>query len=186
MAKSAERRVIDKVFILLGTAMMIVLLIVSYLAWYGYNFATTMVKTELSEQKIFFPEKDSSAITSLPAVDRAEMTKYAGQQLVDGEQAKVYANNFIKIHLEEIANGKTYAQISAESQKNPSDQKLQSQKATLFQGETLRGMLLGSGYAFWTFGMIAMYVSIAAFVGAVVMGLLVWLGLIHLARNRAW
>jgi hypothetical protein len=54
----------------------------------------------------------------------------------------------------------------------------------LFQGETLRGLLLGSGYAYWTFGMIAKFVAIAAFIGAGGMAILVWLGLAHLARLK--
>jgi len=183
MAK-IERRAIDKVFILLGTTMVAVLLVVGGLAWYGYHFATSNVTTELSMQKIFFPPAGSSAITSLPTVDQIEMNKYAGQQLINGDQAKVYADNFINVHLSEIADGQTYAQISTASLKNPTNQKLIAEKNELFQGETLRGLLLGDGYSYWTFGMLALYASIAAFVGAVVMIVLVWLGLLHLAKLK--
>jgi len=183
MAK-AERKAIDKVFILLGTAMVAVLVVVGGLAWYGYHFATDSVKTELSQQKIFFPPEGSPAITSLPAADQQEMNKYAGQQLVDGQQAKVYANNFINVHLQEIAGGQTYAQVSTAALKDPTNTKLQTQKAVLFQGETLRGLLLGSGYAYWTFGIIAKFVALAAFAGAAVMAVLVWLGLIHLSKLK--
>lgn len=158
------------------------LLVSGALAWYGYNFATNSVKNELAEQKIFFPPKDSPALTALPEADQKEMNKYAGQQLLTGEQAKVYANNFINVHLKKVANGKTYAEISTEAQKDPTNTTLQNQKTTLFQGETLRGLLLGSGYAYWTFGMIAKYVAIVAFIGAGVMAVLVWLGLIHLVK----
>lgn len=183
MAKS-ERKAIDKVFILLGAAMTAVLVIVGALAWYGYDFATTNVRTELSEQKIFFPPKDSPAIAALPVADQKEINKYAGQQLVNGDQAKAYANNFIKPHLHEIAGGKTYAEVSSEAQKDPANEKLKGQKTALFQGETLRGLLLGSGYSYWTFGMLAKYVALAAFVGAAVMAILVLLGLQHLAKLK--
>jgi hypothetical protein len=183
MAKS-ERRAIDKVFILLGTAMTVMLVIVGGLAWYGYNFATSNVRTELSEQKVYFPAKGSPAITALPQADQKEVNKYAGQQLVNGQQAKVYANNFIKVHLQEVAGGQTYAQVSTAAQKDPTNQKLQGQKAVLFQGETLRGLLLGDGYSYWTFGMLAKYVAIAAFAGAGVMAMLVWLGILHLAKLK--
>jgi hypothetical protein len=183
MAKT-ERRAIDKVFILLGTAMTALLLVVGSLAWYGYNFATDNVKSELSQQKIYFPEKDSKALEALPERDRKEVAKYAGQQLTTGEQAKVYANNYINAHLKEIAGGKTYAEVSALAREDPANKELQAQKATLFQGETLRGLLLGSGYAYWTFGMIAQYAAIAAFVGAAVMAVLVVLGLRHLAKLK--
>ena len=183
MAK-AERKAIDKVFIILGSCITVALLVMGGLAWYGYNFATTMVKDELSQQKIYFPPKDSPALAALPQEDKDQMTKYVGQQLVNGAQAKVYANNFINVHLKEVAEGKTYAQVSTEAMKDPANVKLQTQKAVLFQGETLRGLLLGSGYAYWTFGMIAMYAAIAAFVGAGIMAILVWLGLLHLAKIK--
>ena len=184
MAKNAERKVIDKVFILLGTMATIVLVGAGGLLLYGYSFATGMVKDQLSAQNIYFPEKNSQAFTSLPPEDQAEIGKYAGQQLVTGEQAKVYANNYIGVHLYHIADGKTYAEVSEAAMQNPDNAELQAKKATLFQGETLRGMLLGSGYAFWTFGMIALYASIAAFISAAVMFVLVLLGLKHLAKIK--
>lgn len=182
--KNAERKAIDKVFILLGSAATVVLVVVGALAWYGYSFASGMVREQLSAQKVYFPEKDSDAFTVLSKEDQAAIEPYAGKQLIDGEQAKVYANNYIGAHLKEIAGGKTYAEVSAESMKNPSDAKLQGQKAALFQGETLRGILLGSGYAFWTFGLIAKYVAIAAIGGAIIMAVLVLLGRGHLAKLK--
>lgn len=183
MAKT-ERKAIDKVFILLGAAMTAVLLVVGGLAWYGYHFATSSVTTELSEQKIYFPPAGSAAIAALPAADQQAMNKYAGQQLVNGQQAKVYANNFIKVHLKKVAGGQTYSEVSTAAQKDPTNQKLQTQKVVLFQGETLRGLLLGDGYSYWIFGILAKYAAIAAFVGAGVMAVLVWLGLLHLARLK--
>jgi hypothetical protein len=179
-----ERKAIDRVFILLGTVMVGLLLVIGGLAWYGYNFATNSVRTELAQQKIFFPPKDSPALSALPAADQKEVSKYAGQQLLDGQQAKIYANNFINVHLQEIADGKTYAEVSTEAMKDPTNTKLQAQKTTLFQGETLRGLLLGSGYAYWTFGMIAKFVAFATLIGAGVMAVLVWLGLVHLAKLK--
>lgn len=176
-----ERKAIDKVFILLGIAVMVMLLVAGSLAWYGYKFATDSVRTELSAQKVYFPEKGS------PGLDPAEfpsLQKYAGQLVDNGPKAKAYANDFIGKHLDKVAGGKTYSEVSTESKKDPTNTKLQQQKQTLFQGETLRGLLLGDGYAYWTFGMLAMYASIAAFVGAAVMGILVLLGLRHLGRLK--
>lgn len=184
MSAKSERKAVDKVFILLGLAATAVLLVAGGFAWYGYNFAANQVKNELSAQRIFFPPKDSPAIKALPEADQMQINKYAGQQLVNGEQAKVYANNFINVHLQKVAGGKTYAEVSTEAMKDPTNQKLQQQKTSLFQGETLRGLLLGSGYAYWTFGMIAKYVAIAAFIGAGIMAILVALGMKHLARLK--
>lgn len=183
MAKS-DRKTIDKVFVLLGAVMAVVLLVVGGLAWHAYDFAKSSVSTELSAQHIFFPSKGSPAITALPAADQTEMNKYAGDQLTNGAQAKVYANNFIAFHLSEVAGGQTYAQVSSASLASPSNAQLKQEAQTLFQGETLRGLLLGDGYAYWTFGQIAQYAAITAFAGAAVMAVLVLLGLRHLAALR--
>lgn len=184
MSAKSERKAIDKVFILLGLAATIVLLVAGSFAWYGYKFATNQVQKELTEQKIFFPAKGSPAISALSEADQKEINKYAGQQLVNGEQAKVYANNYIQVHLQKVAGGKTYAEVSEEAQKDPTNEKLKAQKTTLFQGETLRGLLLGSGYSYWVFGMMAKYVAIAAFLGAGVMAILTLLGVKHLAKLK--
>jgi hypothetical protein len=176
-----ERKAIDKVFIILGAVATLVLLAVSAIGWTGYHFATSQVHTELSAQKIFFPPKGS------PALDPGEfpdLQKYAGQQVDNGPKARAYANGFIARHLEKIAGGKTYSEISTLAMQNPTDAKLQQQKATLFQSETLRGLLLGDGYAYWTFGMLALYAALAALAGAVVMAILVLLGMHHLKRLK--
>jgi hypothetical protein len=183
MAKS-DRKTIDKVFVLLGAVMAVVLLVIGGLAWHAYDFAKNSVSTELSAQQIFFPPKDSPAITALPAVDQTEMNKYAGDQLVNGAQAKVYADNFIAFHLTEVAGGQTYAQVSSASLANPTNTQLKQEAQTLFQGETLRGLLLGDGYSYWTFGQIAQYAAITAFAGAAVMAGLVLLGLRHIASLK--
>ncbi|HSW99995.1 MAG TPA: hypothetical protein VLH38_03100 [Patescibacteria group bacterium] len=178
---STERKAIDKVFILLGVMATVVLLGASGLAWYGYHFATTEVRSELSEQKIYFPPKGSPSFSSSEFPD---IQKYAGQQVNDGPKAKAYANGFINRHLQKVADGKTYAEVSALAMQDPTNQALQREKATLFQGETLRGLLLGDGYAYWTFGILALYASIAALAGAVVMAVLVGLGARHLKRLK--
>jgi hypothetical protein len=67
---------------------------------------------------------------------------------------------------------------------DPTNQTLQKQKATLFQGETLRGLLLGTGYAYWTFGIIAGYAAVAMFAGAAVMAVLVALGFSRIKHAR--
>jgi hypothetical protein len=178
---SIERRAIDRVFILLGVMATVVLLGASGLAWYGYHFATSEVHTQLSEQKIFFPSKGSPSFSPSEFPD---IQKYAGQQVDNGPKAKAYADSFINRHLQKVAGGKTYSEVSALAMQDPTNQALQQQKATLFQGETLRGLLLGDGYAYWTFGMMALYASIAALAGAVIMAILVLLGVRHLKRLK--
>lgn len=178
MAK-ANRKTIDAVFVLLGTMATGVLIVVGALAWRGYTFATSSVKTELSAQKIYFPPKGAS----LDPEEYPDLQQYAGQLVDDGPKAKAYANGFIGRHLEKVADGKTYAEVSAEALKDPTNTKLQGQKQTLFQGETLRGLLLGDGYAYWTFGILAKYAAIASFVGAGVMAMLVFFGFRHMRRS---
>ena len=181
MAKSskADRKAIDTVLVLLGAAATVVLVVLGGLLWYGHNFATGMVRDQLSAQKIYFPPAGSPG---LPADEYPDLQKYGGQQVVDGEMAKAYADGFIGRHLHHAANGKTYAEVSTAAMADPTNADLQKQKQTLFQGETLRGLLLGSGYAFWTFGMIAKWAALASFAGAAIMGLLTLLGLNHLRR----
>jgi len=178
---SAERKAIDKVFILLGVMATVALLAVSALGSVGHQFATSQVKNELSAQKIYFPPKGSPAFSPEEFPD---IQKYAGQIVDDGPKAKAYANSYIARHLEKVAGGKTYAEVSAQAMKDPANATLQQQKATLFQGETLRGLLLGDGYAYWTFGMMALYASIGALVAAMIMAVLVLLGVRHLKRLR--
>ena len=52
------------------------------------------------------------------------VSQYAGQQLLTGKQAKVYANDFIAVHLSEMPYGGVYSKISAAALANPSNAKL--------------------------------------------------------------
>ena len=137
-----------------------------FLFW-GHSFITDQISTELTSQQITFPAANSPAIAALPAADASAMKVYAGEQLTNGDQAKVYANNFIAVHLSEVAGGKTYSQMSAVAQANPNDTKVAGQVATLFKGETLRGMLLNA-YGWWTVGTYAFYAAIGLAVAAFV------------------
>jgi len=178
MAK-AHRKTIDTVFILIGTIAIILLLVIGGLAWKAGDFAISTVRTELASQKIYFPPKGS------PALDPAEfpdLQQYAGQLVDTGPKAKAYANGFIGRHLAKVADGQTYSEVSTAAMQDPTNAKLQQEKSTLFQGETLRGLLLGDGYAYWTFGMIAKDAAIALFTSAVLMLILVWAGLVHRAK----
>lgn len=174
--KASSRKIIDQVFILLGCVTTVVFLAVGSLAWYGYRFAVTSVHDELASQKVYFPTAGSASFSPSEFPD---LQQYAGQLVDNGPKAKAYANGFIGRHLEKVAGGKTYSEVSAQAQKDPTNTQLAAQKATLFQGETLRGLLLGDGYAYWTFGQLAMYASIGSFIAAAVMAILVLLGLKH-------
>jgi hypothetical protein len=153
-----------RVMILQAGLIGILVFCAGFLFW-GNSFVHNQIQTELTSQQIVFPAADSKAITSLPAEDAAAMTTYAGQQLTTGEEAQVYANHFIGVHLNEIAGGQTYSQVSAKAQANPTDTKLAGQVQTLFRGETLRGLLLNA-YGWWTIGTYALYAAIGLFIAA--------------------
>ena len=174
-----RRRTLDVIASAGGMVLTIVLLVAGALAMWGYTFTNGNVHDQLAAQKIYVPPKGSEALAS-PEIG-PYLNKYAGQQLTTGAQAEAYANHFIAVHLKEIGGGQTYAELSAKSLANPDDQKLAGQVATMFKGETLRGMLLNA-YAFWKVGQIALIAAITSFVLAGVMLALSVLGLVHLRR----
>jgi hypothetical protein len=134
---------------------------------FGSHFGLDMVHSQLSAQDISFPAKGSAALSPTEFPD---LQRYAGQKVDTGPKAKAYANGFIKRHLAAVAGGKTYSEVSAASQADPTNAALTGQVATLFKGETLRGLLL---YAWgWSVvSTIALYAAIGALVGFVVMAL---------------
>lgn len=130
--------------------------------FYESNFIKGMISDQLVAQQIYFPDKSQAvAGGALDPAKFPDLQQYAGQQVDNGDKAKAYGNGFIGRHLQTIAGGKTYSQVSAEAKANPADTKLAGQKTTLFQGETLRGMLLNA-YGWWTFGVYMAYAAIAA------------------------
>jgi hypothetical protein len=150
------------------------------------------VHDQLSQQHITMPTAQTG-FADLPAADRAALERYAGQPLTTGPQAKAYADHYIRVHMGEASQGKTYSEVSGEYVQQCSDpakasttacQELGGVRQTLFMGDTLRGLLL-YGYAFDTIGTIAGYAAIAAFVGAGLLIVLVGLGFWHLRRARA-
>jgi hypothetical protein len=144
------------------------MIVVGILAVVGGNYDKQVVHDQLAPQKIFFPPKGSPAL--LPGVEQ-----YAGQQLLTGAQAKAYANNFIGEHVKKIANGQTYSQVSEKALADPKNQTLQEQKTALFQGETLRGLLLNA----WGWSVVG---TIATIAGYVLIGLGAVLFLLPLAN----
>jgi hypothetical protein len=174
-----RRRTFDLLLSSTGMVLTIVLLVAGGLLFWGYSFANSNVHDQLAAQKIFFPPKGSQALAP-PEIGRY-LNQYAGQQLVNGAQAKAYADHFIAVHLTEAAGGRTYAQVSSLALQNPNDATLAAQVQTPFRGETLRGLLLNA-YAFWKVGQIALVAGIASFALAGIMLLLTILGFWHLRR----
>jgi hypothetical protein len=174
-----RRRTFDALVSAAGLLLAAVLVIAGVLLTWGHAYASNQVTSQLSAQKIVFPTTTSPEFTILPAANRAQMARYAGQTMTTGAQAEVYADYFIARHLYLIGGGKTYSQLSALSRAHPANTALAGQVQTVFQGTTLRSMLL-EAYGFWTFAQIALVGAIAAWAAAGLMLLLSIFGFVHL------
>lgn len=185
-----KRRTFDAILTIVGAGLTIFFIVAGSLGLWAYNFANSNVHNQLAEQQITFP----SAAAFAKATPGGEITpsmiptvsQYAGQQLTTGQQAQVYADDFIAVHLNEIGGGKSYAQLSSEAMALPKGSAeytaAEAKVQTVFQGTTLRGLLL-EAYAFWQMGQIALYAAIACFALALVMLIFTILGLIHWRRT---
>jgi hypothetical protein len=151
------------------------------------TFTTGQIRDELSAQQIYFPAADQ--IKTGGALDPAkfpqEIRDQAGNQVTDGNQARIYANDFLAVHLQGVAGGLTYAsvgtkvsqlsaQLATTSKDDPKYADLQKQIATLngqrdtlFKGETLRSMLLNA-YGWWTIGIYTTYAAFGLMLAAIV------------------
>ena len=114
------------------------------------QFATKTVHDQLAREQIYIPKDAKSGL--LPG-----MEKYAGRQVVTGDEAEVYADKFIAVHIKKATGGLTYAQVGTalKAATAAGDTKkvteLTAAKATAFQGEMLRGTLLNA-YGWDSFG----------------------------------
>ncbi len=148
------------------------MMLIGVFAVVGGNYATNVVHDQLAPQKIFFPPAGSPAL--LPGVKQ-----YAGQQLLTGDQAKAYANKFIGVHVTKIAGGQTYAQVSTASLAAPNNATLAGQKTALFQGETLRGLLLNA----WGWSVVGTIATLAGIILILIGGVLFILPVANWAIN---
>lgn len=183
-----RRKTFDAILTTGGLIVAVLLFIVGALGLVASNFVDDQVRTQLAAQKIYFPEAGSPALTSNPEIKKY-VTPYAGQQVLTGEQARVFAEHYIGVHVRETANGRTYSEVSGEFiaklRANPNDPalaELGQQRQTLFMGETLKGLLLNA-YAFGKMGQIAYVAGITAFIGGGLMLILSALGYWHLRRT---
>jgi hypothetical protein len=185
-----SRRVFDWLTSAGGLVLVVVLVVAGGLLTWGHGFVGSSVHNQLARQQIYFPSKTAFTHPKAGAEITPSMiptvSKYAGQQLLGGKQAEVYADNFIAVHLSEMPYGGVYAKISAAAMaaKPGSDAatKLSALEQTSFQGTTLRGLLL-EAYAFSKIGQVMLWGAIASFIMAALMALLVSLGIWHAART---
>jgi hypothetical protein len=190
---AVRRRTIDTVLTASGAVFAVVLLAAGVLLTWGSNFAEDYVYDELSSQHVAFPPA-----AALEEEGRTDLVKYADATVDTGSEAEAYAS-YIDGHLQQVADGQTYADLGApERAANTAVEEatasgasadeiarlegeaatITGQRNTLFKGETLRGLLL-SAFAWSTVGRIAGIAGILAFVAAGAMVLLVAFGVRH-------
>lgn len=176
-----NRSILDKALSSAGLIVSVVLFGAAIGLQYTHVFVHGQVRDQLAAQKITFPKAGSEELNALPAADKEEVNEFAGQQLLTGRQAKVFADNYIAVHLKKIGGGKTYSELSAASLADPTNAKLAGQVQTVFRGETLRGLLLNA-YAFDTMAVVAGYAAIGALIAAFLTLGLSLLGFVHASR----
>jgi hypothetical protein len=185
-----ERKLFDVLASVVGVGVVVILVVAGGLLMWGYSFANSNVHNQLAEQQITFPPAAAFAHPVAGSEITPSMigtvSKYAGQPLTTGAQAAVYANDFIAVHLAEIGGGKTYAQLSAAAMAlpkgSPAYTAAEAKVQSVFQGTTLRGLLL-EAYAFGTFATIALVAGVSAFILAGLMAILVTFGFWHARRT---
>jgi len=182
------RSVFDKLISGAGIALAVTLLAAGGLLSWAHAFVGTQVHDQLTMQAITMPS--GAALSALPAADANALKPFANSPLDTGPEAKAYADHYILVHLNEMAAGQTYAQISgqfvtmsAAQQASPAGQKVAALRQSLFMGDTLRGLLL-YGYAFATIGTIAGIAAIVGYGAAAALLLLVALGFWHARRSE--
>jgi len=158
------------------------------------SFTTGQIREELTAQQVFFPGADQIKTGGAldPATFSQEIRDQAGNQVTDGNQDRIYANDYLGEHVKSTAGGLTYAKVGTKitalkaqqaslSKDDPAYTDLQSQittltaqRETLFKGETLRSMLLNA-YGWWTVGTYTIYAAFGLMLAAlVVLGALVF------------
>ena len=149
-----------------GFALAAILLAAGGLLLWGSTYIHNTVHSQLAAQQIYFPPKVAfahpKAGTEITPSMVPSVSQYAGQQLVTGQQAEAYADNFIAVHIANMTGGKTYAQLSAASLAQPNNAKLAGTVATVFKGESLRSMLLNA-FGWWKVSQITYIASLIAF-----------------------
>lgn len=150
-------------------------------AWVA-DFNNSQIRSQLEPQKISFPKDVSATVTELQKYPDLQgyipdLQKYAGQQVLNGDQAHIFAQAYLGLHLRELAGGKVYSELSADARaaQTPEDKaKANDLVQTAFRGETLRSML-NQAWAFSIFGMVATYAAIGLGIAALlVLGTLLY------------
>jgi len=181
-----RRRAFDILASGVGLVVVVVLVVAGALMLWGNHYVNSNVHNQLAQQQIFFPPKAAFAHpvagSEITPAMIPSVSQYAGQELLTGAQAEVWADHFIAVHLSEMPYGGVYSKLSTAARAAPKNTQLAALEQTSFQGTTLRGLLL-EAYGFSEMGTVMMWGAIAAFILAFVMLVLVGLGFRHARRT---
>ena len=174
-----ERKTWDQLISGAGAVLTAVFIVVGALAVFGGNFGRDNVTDRLEPQKVQFPPTEAMSPAELD-----EVGDFAGQQVVNGEQAEAYSR-YIGLHLAEVNEGATYAETSSAAREEGIEPELaaelQGKADTLFKGETLRSILLNA-YGWWTVATIAVYAGYAMVAAGILLAVFAALGFMHARR----
>jgi hypothetical protein len=193
-----KRRTLDIIFSVGGLVLAMLLLVLGGVLRSNAVFAQDYVRDQLAAQRITFTPLENLS----PEEQESDgLVRFAGQPLVTGEQAEVYAKDYIGFHLLGVNEGKTYSETSnaaralraeatAADESGAANAEDLAQQATvmegkvqtLFRGETLKGLLLTS-YGFSIFGDKAMLASWVCFIAGFVLLLAAAAGFVHAFRT---
>jgi hypothetical protein len=166
-----RRKTFDALMVTAGLLIAALLLVGGGLLTWAHSFVNDQVRSQLSQQQIYFPQKGSQAISD-PLI-APYLNKYAGQQLLNGAQAEAYADHFIKVHLEKIGGGKTYAQLP---QDDPT-------RDTVMTASFLRASLFTSVVAFGVSALVAGLGLLFVLLGLAMLGILKALPAVQVAST---
>jgi hypothetical protein len=158
MTKSIRWRIV-----VLQVVALLVLAFGSGAAFFANSFTNDQIHQQLAPQQIFFPKDVASGLPT-------DLKQYAGQQVLNGDQAHAYADKYIGLHLKEIGENHPYSYWSTQARttQDPAlKAKYQGIADTLFKGETLRS-ILNQAWTFSVIAQIAFYAAIAMAIAAVV------------------
>jgi len=174
-----NRKIWDRLVSTAGAVLAVALIALGGLAIYGGNFGQQNVRDRLEPQNVTFPPFEA-----MTAEEQQEIGDFAGQKVVNGEQAKGFSD-FIAGHLEAVNDGKTYSETSAAAREEGLDPdvaaELQGKADTLFKGETLRAILLNA-YGWWTVATIALYAGYLMVAAGILFTILASFGFRHAKR----
>jgi hypothetical protein len=177
-----NRKAWDQIVSGAGAIVAVVLLILGGLAVYGGMFGRDNVKDRLEPQNITFPPAEA-----LTEEETDIVGDLAGEKVDNGNEAEAFSN-YIGLHLEEVNEGKTYSETSAEARAEglapDVAAELQAKADTLFKGESLRAILLNA-YGWWTVATLALWAGYGLIAAGLVLAVLALLGFRHARRTDA-